>query len=148
MNIVANDPRQFFEQLRRDMDTLFGQQLSAEKDDPSRVVNARWAPAVDIRETEENFVLMADLPGINPADIDITMENQVLSISGERKPEGEEGKAGFQRMERPYGLFHRRFALPDTADAENIRAEGNNGVLTVVIPKQPKAQPRRISVQA
>lgn len=147
MNIVANDPRNFFEQLRRDVDTLFGQQMGQAKDDTSQVVTARWAPAVDIKEDEEKFTLLADLPGIDPKNIQITMENQVLSIQGERRHEAQENRQGFQRVERSYGVFHRRFALPDTADAEHIRAEGRNGVLVITIPKQPKAQPRRINVE-
>lgn len=148
MNIVTYEPRQFFEQLRRDMNSLFSQSLDENRDDTSQVATARWAPAVDIQEDDEKFTLVADLPGIDPKDIEITMENQVLGIKGERHLENEENREGFRRVERSYGLFHRRFALPDTADAEHIHAEGGNGVLKVVIPKQAKAQPRRINVEA
>ncbi len=142
MQLASQNPRQLFDQLRKELDQAFG----LLQDDPSNVVTSRWAPAVDIQEDEQQFTLTADLPGIDPKDIEITMERGVLSIKGERKHEFASEHKGYQRIERAYGVFHRRFTLPDSANADDIRAEGKNGVLTLVIPKQPKAQPKRISV--
>ena len=110
-------------------------------------VRGSWTPAVDIKEEEQGFVIYADIPGVSPEDIEITMENGVLTIKGERSVEHTEGDdKSYKRVERVYGSFYRRFALPDSADAERISASGKNGVLEVIIPKKPVAQPRRIEV--
>ena len=105
-----------------------------------------WTPRVDVREEATRFVLLADLPGIDPADIEIQMEKNVLTLKGERKAEsfGEEAKA--TRIERNHGRFDRRFALPDGADAEGIAAPGKHGVLEITIPKKVQAAPRRIAI--
>ena len=107
-----------------------------------------WVPAVDIIEEKERFVLRADVPGVTPADIDVSMDAGVLTIAGQRVQEKHGEDAGLQRMERVSGRFFRRFSLPDTADAENISAQCRNGILEVAIPKQPQVQARRIAVQA
>jgi HSP20 family protein len=92
-------------------------------------------------------VLHADVPGVDPTDIELQMENGVLTLRGERKSEVKEEKDNYHRVERVTGSFYRRFTLPDTADAENISAKSVNGVLEVRIPKQARVQPRRIEVQ-
>lgn len=107
-----------------------------------------WRPAVDIHEEAGRFVLRADLPGVDPKDIEIALDDGVLSIHGARQLDKDEDRDGYRRVERLHGGFHRRFTLPDTADAAGISARSDKGVLEVVIPKQPKAQPRRIAVQA
>ncbi len=114
--------------------------------DESAVVTAQWVPRVDIREEAGQFVLHADLPGIDPADIEVQMDKGILSIKGERKSESRSENEHFSRIERRYGSFHRRFALPDSADADGITASGRNGVLEIRIPKKPAATPRRIQV--
>ena len=106
-----------------------------------------WIPAVDVIEEDQRYVVHADVPGVDPENIEITLENSVLTIRGHREAVKEEEQKGFRRVERSYGTFFRRFTLPDTADAEKISAESRNGVLEVVIPKQEKIQPRRISVK-
>ncbi|MCG8436232.1 MAG: Hsp20/alpha crystallin family protein [Gammaproteobacteria bacterium] len=111
------------------------------------VATADWSPAVDVREEDNRYVLRADLPGVDSKDIDITMEDGSLTIRGSRETSKEEEGEGFRRVERVSGSFYRRFTLPDTADAENISAESKNGVLEIVIPKQPKVQPKRINVK-
>lgn len=117
--------------------------------DNSNVVTSHWRPAVDIREEKDRFVIEADLPGVDPNDIEVTMENGMLTLKGERKVEKQAGSGdGYKRVERAYGMFYRRFSLPDTADPDQIKAHGKNGVLEIVIPKQEKVQPRRISVKA
>jgi HSP20 family protein len=105
-----------------------------------------WLPAVDIREHDAQFVLHADLPGVDPASIEVQMDKGVLSIKGERRaPEPLEGQR-LSRIERRHGAFERRFALPDSADAEGIVASSRDGVLEIRIPKRAEAAPRRIQV--
>ncbi len=107
-----------------------------------------WAPAVDILEEKDRFVVRADLPGVDPADIEVNMERGILSVSGERRNEERSDIAGVARYERVVGRFLRRFALPDTADADAISAKCANGILEILIPKQAAVQPRRITVDA
>jgi len=107
-----------------------------------------WAPAVDILEEKDRFVVRADLPGVDPADIEVNMERGILSVAGERHSEERSEIAGVARYERATGRFLRRFALPDTADAEAISAKSSNGILEISIPKQAAVQPRRITVDA
>ncbi|MBA4287171.1 MAG: heat-shock protein Hsp20 [Xanthomonadaceae bacterium] len=123
---------------------------SAVANDASSSATADWAPAVDIAEYADRFVLHADVPGVDPASIDVTLEKGVLTLSGSREKDADAGNpAGAverRRIERAHGRFFRRFSLPDTVDSEAVSARGANGVLEVVIPKRPTAQPRRISV--
>ena len=100
---------------------------------------ADWAPTVDIREEENRFVLSADLPGVDPTDIEVTMEDGVLTLRGKRTLAQREEREGYRRVERVSGQFFRRFTLPDTADAESISAKSNQGVLEVVIPEAAQA---------
>jgi len=109
---------------------------------------AEWAPAVDIREENDRFVIHADIPGVKPEDIDISMENGVLTIRGEKKTEAETEKEGYKRVERTYGSFYRRFSMPDTADSDAISAVSRHGVLELTIPKKDVVKPRKISVTA
>jgi HSP20 family protein len=106
-----------------------------------------WSPAVDITETENEFVIHADLPGVKPDDIEITAENGVLTLRGERESRKEEEKDNYKRVERFSGSFMRRFTLPDTADLEKIVAKSKNGVLDLTIPKTEKAKPKLIKVK-
>jgi len=106
-----------------------------------------WLPAVDIREEEERFVLLADLPGVKPEAIGVSMEAGILTIEGSRDAETKEDRSDYKRYERVYGKFLRRFTLPDTADGDKISAQTNHGVLEVTIPKQPRPQARRIAVK-
>ena len=117
-------------------------------DTESSGATAGWVPNVDIQEFTDRFQLYVDLPGVNPAEVEITLDNGVLTLSGERHAaSGDSTEQVLQRRtERGQGRFYRRFALPDTVDADNVRATGTNGVLEVTIPKQAKAQPRRIEV--
>ena len=149
MTIVRYEPWNLYNQLSKEMNRLLESHLGAGggDEDNSSVVTSHWTPMVDIRETEDAFVLYADVPGVDPKDIEVTMDNGVLTIRGERRLESEEEREGYKRMERARGTFYRRFSLPDSADAERISARGQNGVLEVVIPKQEKLQPRRISVE-
>ncbi len=130
-------------EIRQVFDRFFEQGADT---DESAVVTAQWVPRVDIKEEPDQFVLYADLPGIDPAQIEVQMDKGILSIKGERQGESRSQAERFSRIERRYGSFHRRFALPDSADADGITASGSNGVLEIRIPKKPAATPRRIQV--
>lgn len=123
------------------------QQLNTNDSDFSNIVTSHWRPAVDIKEEANQFLITADLPGVDPKDIEITMENGVLTIKGERLSEAHDEGDGYKRVERVSGTFYRRFSLPDTADAERIEANGKDGVLRITIPKHEKVQPRKIEVK-
>lgn len=119
---------------------------AAAANDASSGATADWAPAVDIAEYADRFVLHADVPGVDPASIEVTLEKGVLILSGSREKAADAANVERRRIERAHGRFFRRFSLPDTVDSEAVSARGANGVLEVVIPKRPTAQPRRISV--
>jgi HSP20 family protein len=117
------------------MSTLFNRRLTDDEENFPVATND-WAPAVDIKEEDKRFLILADIPGVNPEDIEVEMENGVLSISGQRHAEHEEEKEGYKRIERSYGSFVRRFSLPDTADPESIKAKSKNGALEIVVAKR------------
>lgn len=151
MDLIRQEPWSVLPQLQGEINRL----LTNWNDDSSSAT-AGWVPPVDINEYQDRFELFVDLPGVDPKDVNLTLDNGVLTLSGERaslgtagKPVGDEGDNLRQhRVERGHGYFHRRFILPDTVDADNVQATGRNGVLEISIPKQAKAQPRRIEVAA
>ncbi|RZV34966.1 MAG: Hsp20/alpha crystallin family protein [Chromatiales bacterium] len=145
MNIARFEPWSFVDLLHRDLDRLAAQRSPVDAD--SSAV-ADWVPAVDIVEEKKRFVLRADVPGVNPDDIDVSMDAGVLSLSGERHAIAPSEDDGVQRIERATGRFLRRFTLPETADAEGVTAKCTNGILEVSIPKTPEIQARRITVEA
>jgi HSP20 family protein len=128
------------------LDQLFGETLSSPEASSSPSVS--WIPRVDIHEEKDRFVVLADVPGVEPKDIEITAENGVLTVRGERRSEKRETENGYERVERVAGAFLRRFTLPEGANTDSIKAKQANGVLEVTIPKQPQVQARRISVEA
>lgn len=107
-----------------------------------------WQPRVDIVEFDDRYDIQADLPGVDPQSVDITLENKQLNISGQRPVNAEAENAQSQRLERPSGSFSRRFTLPDTADVENINARSEHGVIHISIPKRSQAQAVKISIAA
>src|SRR5579863_5376348 len=109
--------------------------------------NRPWSPAVDIYETENELVLKADLPDVDQNNIDVRVENQTLTIAGERKFEKQDNHKGYHRIERSYGSFTRSFAVPNTFDVEHIAAGFKNSVITVTLPKKEAAKPRQIKVE-
>jgi HSP20 family protein len=133
--------------MHQDLDRIFGRDLDSQNDESWGAVS-EWMPAVDVQETKDSFLITADLPGVDPKDIDITMENGVLSLRGRRAHEKSTEEKGFRRIERSSGEFFRRFTLPDIADSEQISAQTNNGVLTVKIAKRPEVQPKKIEVKS
>ena len=144
MNLTRFEPWSLVDLMHRDLDRLASRRLGRNDDEQSV---ADWVPAVDIVEENDRFVLRADVPGVDPKDIDVSMDSGVLSVSGERKSETESDADGVRRIERYSGRFYRRFTLPDTADAENISARSQNGILEVSIPKLAVVQARRITVE-
>ena len=111
------------------------------------IASRTWLPPVDIQETEDGYKLAVELPGLTKDDVNITLENNVLRLSGERKFERDAKKDNYHRIERTYGSFSRSFSLPSTVDASKIGAEYKNGVLTVVLPFREEAKPRTINVE-
>ena len=109
---------------------------------PSR----RWIPAMDLAETQDAYVLRADLPGLAPEDVKIELENRVLTISGERKAEQRSEESGWVRVERSFGSFRRTLTVPAGVDASAITAAFDNGVLTVSVPKPEQAKPHRVEI--
>jgi len=107
----------------------------------------RFVPAVDVLEQDGNYVLKAELPGMKASDVDIRVEGNTLTLSGERNYEHKEESEGYRRLERRYGSFCRSFTLPDNAKADAIEANMSEGVLTLTIPKKESAQPRKIEVR-
>ena len=147
MNLVRYEPWGFVNQLHGEINRLFDRNYVGQDTEPG-LTASDWIPAVDIKEEDNRFLIHADVPGVDPKDIEITMEDGILTLKGERKSETREERDGYRRVERVSGQFFRRFTLPDTADAEGVSAKGVNGVLEISIPKHEKAQPRRITVKA
>lgn len=137
MNITRFEPWSYVDLLNRDTARTMRRQTSDE-----------WRPAVDILEDDSRFLLRADVPGVDPTDIDVSMDAGVLTISGLRNREEQDDTTGTHRIERAAGRFLRRFTLPETADSDGITATTRNGILEVLIPKQPEVQARRITVEA
>jgi HSP20 family protein len=144
MTMMKYEPWNLLDQMRREMDRA----LDTRTAEGSSVATSDWVPAVDIKEEKGSFVIVADIPGVDPKDIEVHMENGMLTIKGEKESEKKEEREGYKRVERSFGSFYRRFSLPDTADAEKISAKSNNGVLEVRIAKQEQVQPRKISVNS
>jgi HSP20 family protein len=145
MNIVRFEPWRLMGHLHREFDQLFGDTPATSASAGER--SASWIPAVDVHEEPERFTVHADLPGVLPADIQVTADKGVLTIRGARRIEKRDTQKGYERLERIEGDFLRRFTLPDNARAEEITARHTNGVLEVVIPKQPVVEPRRVNVE-
>ena len=142
MNMMRYEPWSLLDQIRREMDRA----MDTSTAEGSSVATSDWAPAVDIKEDAESFLIVADIPGVDPKDIEVHMDNGVLTIKGEKESEKKDEREGYKRVERSFGSFYRRFSLPDTADPNGISARSNNGVLEVRIAKQERVQPRKISV--
>jgi len=133
-----------FNQFPKEFEELF--KMRPFVDEETTGATSTWIPLVDIKEESNKFVIHADIQGVDPKDIDITMEKGILTIKGERETTKENERQHFKRIERTRGTFYRRFTLPDSVDPDKITATGKHGVLEVVIPKLPVVQPRRINI--
>jgi len=140
MNLMRYEPWGPARSLHREIDRLF-RDTSRNPD-----VVADWVPAVDLREEDDRFLLHVDVPGVDPKDIDIAVEDGVLSLSGQRDSIAADNKEGLRRAERVTGKFFRRFTLPDGIDPEAVLARSENGVLEISIPKAAQAQRKRVLV--
>jgi HSP20 family protein len=146
--MVRQDPWSLMPRLQDEINRLFG---NVQQTDSSSSATATWVPAVDIHEYANRFELYVDVPGVDPNSVELTLEDGVLTLSGVRAAKGSTNGADepqLQRIERSQGQFYRRFVLPETVDSDKVNATGKDGVLTVTIPKQPKAMPRRIQIGA
>src|SRR3954447_13674135 len=146
MALVRWEPLREMATLQNEVNRLFGTFF----DTPTTGGNGglrRWVPPMDLVETDEHFVLRADLPGLGESDVSIELEDNVLTVSGERKAEHEDKKEGFYRMERSFGHFRRSLTLPEGVDADKIAARFAKGVLEVRIPKPEERKPRRVAIQ-
>ena len=150
MAITRYEPWGILNDFQKEINNMFKHRYGVVRrdDDDTQVVTSDWVPAVDVKEDDDKFTILVDVPGVDTGDIEVTMEKGVLSIRGERHTESEQEHDGYKRIERARGTFYRSFALPDTADAENITARGKNGVLEIVIPKHARVQPRKIAVES
>jgi HSP20 family protein len=142
MALIRWEPTPFATDFSRLFNSFFDTPTTA----PNGSVARRWIPAVDLAETEGDYVLKADLPGLTEKDVHIELENNLLTVSGERKVESEETRKGFHRVERSYGSFTRRLTLPEGVDADAIKATVTNGVLEVRIPKPEAVKPRKVEI--
>lgn len=148
MNITRYEPGSLFNRLQEDINKIFKSSVWAGWPDESSAATAQWVPSVDIQEKDDQFIINADIPGVKPEEVEVKMENGALTIQGERKSEQRKEENGYRRVECSYGAFYRRFALPDSADANRIQAKAKNGVLEITIGKREVARPKAIKVQA
>ena len=147
MAVVRWDPTRELDSLQGEMNRLFSSFFDAPaKTKGGNGATRRWIPSMDLVETQDQFVLKADLPGMSEGDVNVELENNVLTISGERKTEQEEQQEGYYRLERATGAFARSLSLPEGIDADAVAADFDNGVLTVRIPKPAQVKPRKVKI--
>ena len=143
MTLVKWDPFRELTDMHRSMDRLFGDRYLRQDDDG---LFAGFAPTVDVYDNEMEIVIEAEVPGINEKDIAVEVKNNVLTLSGERKREQEVKEGSYHRSERSFGKFQRSFTLPDSIEVDKVNAKNRNGVLTIRLPKAPKAAAKKIAV--
>lgn len=146
MNLVRWDPFRDLEDMYGRLNRVFGPPM-LRKGSQEGDVFADWAPAMDLEESDAEYLVKTDLPAVKKEDVKVSLENGVLAIEGERKQEKEEKDKKFHRIERSYGKFVRRLAVPTDADPQKVSAEFKDGVLNVHLPKSPVAKPRSIDVK-
>jgi HSP20 family protein len=146
MNLVTYDPFRDLRSLQDEVNRLFSSSLGRGGDND--MMRGAWSPSVDIFENKDSIVLEAELPGMKPEDVHISIENNVLTLHGERKFEKKDEGDNFHRVERSYGSFTRSFTLPPTVSSENAEATFENGVLHLTMAKREEAKPRRIEIKA
>jgi HSP20 family protein len=145
--MTTRRPFENFQTLRRlnsVLDEAFGNWPFQQE---SGSITSSWYPACDVFEDKESVKIVAELPGVKPEDVKLSLENNLLTIRGEKKQEAEERSERVHRYERSYGTFERAFVLPSTVDGDKISAEYQNGILTIVVPKAERARPREIPVR-
>ena len=145
MAIVRWEPYRDLVSAQRDFDRLFREAFSPMHGE-TEVSTRSWAPPVDIYETEDAIVLKAELPGIDPKDVEVRVEDNNLYLKGERKYEKEVNEQNYHRVERSYGTFARSFSLPNSISADKVKAEFRDGMLTLTMPKREEAKPKTIKI--
>jgi HSP20 family protein len=145
MAIIRWDPFRDLVTIRDKMNRLFEDAVT-QRGEEKELVASSWAPAVDIYEDESQLVLTAEIPGLSEKDVEIKIEDNVLSIQGERKLEKETREENYHRIERAYGSFYRSFTLPNYVDEDKIRAEHENGVVKITMPKKAELKPRKVKI--
>ncbi len=148
MALIRWEPVRELNTIQSEMNRLFNTFFDAPAPGNGAPVSRRWIPAMDLVESEDDFVLRADLPGLSEGDVNIELEDNVLTISGERKAEHEERKEGYYRVERASGSFSRSLTLPEGVDPEKVQANFDRGVLEVRIPKPEQRKPRKVTISA
>jgi HSP20 family protein len=146
MALIRWEPTRELQSIQQEMNRLFGTFFDAPEGGGNGEGRRRWIPAMDLTEEGQEFVLRADLPGLREQDVNIEVEDNVLTISGERRSEHEDRKEGYYRVERAAGRFSRSLTLPEGVDPDSIQARFDNGVLTVRIPKPEERKPRRVAI--
>jgi HSP20 family protein len=147
MALIRWEPARELQTVQQEMNRLFGSFFDSQAGgNGSAGVTRRWIPAMDLVEEGDQYVLRADLPGVSEDEVKIELEENVLTISGERKTEHEERKDGYVRVERASGSFSRSLVLPDGVDPDSVKAQFNSGVLEVRIPKPEQPKPRRVAI--
>jgi HSP20 family protein len=146
MAIVRWEPFRDLLSLQERMNRMFDESYRHRGSEDDWAVGGSWAPAVDIFERDGNIVLKAELPGVDPKDVQVHLENNVLTLRGERKFDQEVKKESYHRVERSYGAFSRSFHLPTTVDVNNIKADYKDGVLNVALPKREEARAKQITI--
>ena len=146
MAITKWDPFRDIMVLRDRMNRLFEDLVSSPKFEDTDIIQSTWSLAVDIYETENELVLTAELPGVEEKDVEIKVEDNTLSLKGERKFEKETREENYHRIERAYGSFYRSFSLPNYVDQDKISAEYENGLLKIHMPKKPEVKPRKVKI--
>lgn len=149
MQITRYEPRKLF----KNMSDEFNHLLAGRSGWPWMLrdmdfSSTAWTPSVDIKEEADHFMVRADVPGVEPKDVEVTLESNILNISGKRESEVKDEQDGYRRVEREYGEFHRQFMLPDSADPENVTAKCDKGVLEITIGKTEARKPKRITVES
>jgi len=146
--LVKYNPWSLLREMQEGVSPIFdrGLLLRDLQDNPSEISASDWSPRVDIHEKADKFVIVADLPGVDPKEIDVSMDNNALTIKGERNLERKVDEGDYSRCERFAGTFYRRFTLPDSIEPERIQAKGKNGVLEITIPKREQKVPKSIRV--
>lgn len=142
-NITRWDPFRNLASLQEQVNRLFEGNLPHDRDQSALTA---WSPSVDVYETENELVIKADLPEVAEKDIDVRVENNMLTIRGERKLEQKVKEENYLRMERSYGFFTRSFSLPNTINAEQIQAQYTDGVLTLTLPKRAESKPKQVKI--
>ncbi len=145
MALIRWEPVRELGPIQTEMNRLFNSFFDTPTPANGRALR-RWVPAMDLVETESDFVLKADLPGMSESDVHIEVEDNILTISGERKSETEDRKAGYYRVERSFGSFRRGLTLPEGVDPESVKATFVNGVLEVTVPKPAQQVPRKVQI--